>query len=140
MDMSVDLIKIIRRVILSVVCCAVPPQQVTMSGGSGRLMVDDAIRLTCLSSNGNPPANITWYNRSVRLPESRVTSSYRVSELGGFVTQSEVAVTMSGDKQNDVYTCQASNDIGRTVSTSITLSVLCGSPCLHTTVQCWSSG
>ena len=104
---------------------SVPPQRVTISGGTGPLRSGDNVQLTCVSSNSNPRSTITWFARGRQIPDSDVTNTYQVSPLGGFVTRSTVSVTLSHQEHNVIYTCQATNDVGQTVADTVTLSVLC---------------
>ncbi|KAK7106268.1 nephrin-like isoform X2 [Littorina saxatilis] len=101
-----------------------PPQRVTISGGQGPLRAGDTVDLTCVSSNSNPRSTITWFARGRQIPDNDVTNTYQVSPLGGFVTRSEVSVTLSHQEHNVIYTCQATNDVGQTVADTVTLSVL----------------
>ncbi|XP_076438508.1 nephrin-like [Babylonia areolata] len=101
-----------------------PPQRVTISGGSGPLRSGDTVQLSCVSSNSNPRATITWFARGRQIPDTEVTATYEVSTLGGFVTRSRVTVTLSHQEHNVIYTCQATNDVGQTVADTVTLSVL----------------
>lgn len=103
----------------------VPPQRVTISGGDGPLRAGETVTLTCVSSNSNPRAVITWFARGRQIAESDVTQSHEASPLGGFITRSTVSVTLSHQEHNVIYTCQATNDVGQTVADTVTLSVLC---------------
>ncbi|KAL8624534.1 hypothetical protein ACOMHN_005836 [Nucella lapillus] len=102
-----------------------PPQSVTISGAGRRsLRAGDTIRLTCITTNSNPRAAVTWFARGRQIPSRDVTNAHEASPDGGWVTRSRVRVTLSQQDHDVIYTCQATNNIGQTVADTVTLRVL----------------
>lgn len=54
------------------------------------------------------------------------TETYTASPEGGYITRSQVRVSVGHQDHNSVFTCQANNvEFGQTVADTLTLSVLC---------------
>lgn len=98
------------------------PEKVTITGHQNA-KAGDLIALKCESAISNPPAVLSWFSRgrSVTNPGGSVVPSAK----GGFVTTSEVKVTLT-DRENDVvYECHGRNEVlGPTVVDTITLKVM----------------
>ncbi|KAK6173113.1 hypothetical protein SNE40_016632 [Patella caerulea] len=99
-----------------------PPKEVTITGDK-LAKAGETVTLTCVSSNSNPAAVITWFAKGQSLPVA--SSNVEDSPEGGFITRSTVTVSLTNQDHNVIYTCQATNNaLGQTVATTITLSVL----------------
>ncbi|KAL3885782.1 hypothetical protein ACJMK2_025820 [Sinanodonta woodiana] len=98
------------------------PKKVTISGDK-LAKAGEVVTLSCQSANSNPAAAITWFAKGRQLAET--TSRVEESPDGGFITYSEVTVTMTHQDNNIIYSCQATNEqLGQTVAATATLSVL----------------
>ncbi len=52
---------------------------------------------------------------------------------GGFVTKSEISVTLTNKENNVIYQCHGTNDaLGETVVDTVTLTVMCKCKITHT--------
>ncbi|BFZ25572.1 hypothetical protein BsWGS_28611 [Bradybaena similaris] len=102
-----------------------PPASVKISGADEPVQAGKTVPLTCVSSHSNPRATITWFAKNRQLPKSEVIETFSTSPEGGYITRSEVRVTVSHQDHNSVFTCQANNaEFGQTVADTLTLSVL----------------
>lgn len=102
---------------------AVAPAAVNITG---QLLAKagETVTLFCESDISNPAAVITWFAKGRQLP--RISSTVTASPDGGFITKSNVTVTLTDQENNVIYTCQATNEaLGQTVAGAVTLSVLC---------------
>ena len=102
---------------------SVDPVTVNISG-SRTAKVGETVTLTCTTSSSNPPAMITWYHEGAQLTQDMTRTE--TSTNGGYITMSYINVTLTPQKNNSVFTCQAKNTgSGMTVTNTAIVSVLC---------------
>ncbi|KAL4229150.1 Immunoglobulin C1-set domain [Mactra antiquata] len=97
------------------------PKSATITG-TKEAKAGETITLTCTTSNSNPAAVITW------IPErsgTNVRSRTEPSPNGGFITISEIDITLTSSQTTAPYTCSATNHaLGSFVSDTATVGVL----------------
>ncbi|XP_064104227.1 nephrin-like [Macrobrachium nipponense] len=79
-------------------------------------------KLICESSSSLPASSITW--RSGSVTNYGATSMNRPGLYGGQVTRSELEVRALIEDNQRTYICDATNGLGVTVTTNVTLNVL----------------
>ncbi|XP_052273577.1 nephrin-like isoform X3 [Dreissena polymorpha] len=91
--------------------------------GTREAKAGETLTLTCTTSNSNPAAVITWIPQGVGAANSR--SRTEASPDGGFITISDIDITLTGQQTNAIYTCSATNhELGVTVADTATVGVL----------------
>lgn len=92
--------------------------------GTREAKAGETLTLTCTTSNSNPAAIVTW------IPQgsggANIRSRSEASPDGGYITISEIDITLSSSQTTAIYTCSATNtDLGVTVSDTATVGILC---------------
>nr|QRF78293.1 Nephrin [Halicryptus spinulosus] len=83
----------------------------------------NAVNLTCVSSNSNPPAAISWIADGHKVRQQSDTQEE--STDGGYITKSMITLTVAEKRKNVVVYCQAVNSaLGKSTMTTKTLTVL----------------
>ena len=101
----------------------VAPKSVKITGVR-EAKTGETLTLTCTTSNSNPAAVITWIPRGTSLIQDK--SHTEVSPDGGYITISQINVTLTHQQNNAMYTCEALNaDLGVRVSDTAIVGVLC---------------
>ncbi|XP_052804572.1 LOW QUALITY PROTEIN: nephrin-like [Mya arenaria] len=99
-----------------------PPTKATITG-TREAKAGEMLTLTCTTSNSNPAAVVTWIPQGVG--GSDIRSRTEPSPDGGYVTISEIDITLSSTQTNAIYTCSATNNqIGVTVADTAHVGVL----------------
>ncbi|KAK2152414.1 hypothetical protein LSH36_329g02058 [Paralvinella palmiformis] len=99
-----------------------PPKKVMISGQE-HAKAGETIKLKCETSISNPPAVISWFSRG-RLIDSIITST-KPSPKGGFITTSEIEVTLTSNDDQVVYQCNGNNEaLGLGAMDTISLKVV----------------
>ncbi|XP_065200592.1 nephrin-like isoform X2 [Planococcus citri] len=90
--------------------------------GSSEGKVGDEIPLTCSSAPSNPPVELKW---NIGGKDVTNTSFQRVSSLhNGYVTHSNITVTIESDAENVVVICSATSVLGDNKLATHTITVL----------------
>ncbi|WAR05395.1 NPHN-like protein [Mya arenaria] len=85
----------------------IPPTKATITG-TREAKAGEMLTLTCTTSNSNPAAVVTWIPQGVG--GSDIRSRTEPSPDGGYVTISEIDITLSSTQTNAIYTCSATNN------------------------------
>ncbi|XP_042874281.1 nephrin-like [Penaeus japonicus] len=80
--------------------------------------------LTCETSSSLPPSSITWYSKGHKQEGAIV--SHTPGAFGGTVSRSELVVQIEEDDRGRTFTCEATNGLGVTVATNVTVNLLHG--------------
>ena len=102
---------------------AVPPKSVKITG-TKEAKVHEKVTLTCTTTNSNPAANITWIPQGASIVQDY--TRFEPSPDGGYITISQINVTLTHQQSSAIYTCSATNNqLGVTVADTVTVGVLC---------------
>jgi hypothetical protein len=102
---------------------AVAPDKVTITGPT-QAKVGETLKFECVTGNSNPPASIQWLVDGVHKNENFTHKA--TDPNGGWVTRSELSVTISASDRNKMISCYAVNqELGETIVESHMISVLC---------------
>ena len=106
---------------------AVAPKTATITG-TREAKAGETLTLTCTTSNSNPAAIIEWIPRKEN--GANIRSRTEESPDGGYITISEIDITLSNTQTSAIYTCSAENrQLGITIADTATVGVLCKSSC-----------
>lgn len=98
------------------------PKKATITG-TREAKAGETLTLTCTTSNSNPAAVVTWIPQGSSGADIR--SRTEQSPDGGYITISEIDITLSNTQTNAIYTCSAANhQLGITVADTATVGVL----------------
>ncbi|XP_060601091.1 synaptogenesis protein syg-2-like isoform X3 [Ruditapes philippinarum] len=98
------------------------PKTATITG-TREAKAGETLTLTCTTSNSNPEAIIEWIPR--KETGANIRSRTEVSPNGGYITISEIDITLSNTQTSAIYTCSAENrQLGITVADTATVGVL----------------
>ncbi|ROT68373.1 Nephrin [Penaeus vannamei] len=86
--------------------------------------VKEEVTLGCETSPSIPPSTVTWHSGGATL-EGATTKQYP-GKYGGTVTSSELRVRPLADDNGRVFSCNANNGLGVTVSADLVIDVLHG--------------
>ncbi|XP_037789372.1 nephrin-like [Penaeus monodon] len=86
--------------------------------------VKEEVTLGCETSPSIPPSTVTWHSGGATL-EGATTRQYP-GKYGGTVTSSELRVRPLADDNGRVFSCNANNGLGVTVSADLVIDVLHG--------------
>ncbi|XP_042876460.1 basement membrane-specific heparan sulfate proteoglycan core protein-like [Penaeus japonicus] len=86
--------------------------------------VKEEVTLGCETAPSIPPSTVTWHSGGATL-EGAITRQYP-GKYGGTVTSSELRVRPLADDNGRVFSCNANNGLGVTVSADLTIDVLHG--------------
>ncbi|XP_063588836.1 nephrin-like [Penaeus indicus] len=84
--------------------------------------VKEEVTLGCETSPSIPPSTVTWHSGGATL-EGATTKQYP-GKYGGTVTSSELRVRPLADDNGRVFSCNANNGLGVTVSADLVIDVL----------------
>ncbi|XP_064078820.1 nephrin-like isoform X1 [Macrobrachium nipponense] len=101
-----------------------PPWEVSAWVSPAHVDAGQVISLVCESTSSLPPSRVSW--RSGPLMLHGATSSQSPGLYGGTVTKSVLEVRALIEDNGRVFTCDANNGLGTTVTTNVTLNVLHG--------------
>ena len=125
---------VVESHVLSVLYPPEPPTILGYREGSN-LRAGDIIRLTCVSTGGNPPPTLKWYVNEEEIKTgitgpsfgnsaSSTTTSNQVTSLTTS-TQSQLTINLKDSDNGATYSCSASNSAStEPMVTSVTFSVL----------------
>lgn len=98
------------------------PRTATITG-TREAKAGETLTLSCTTSNSNPAAVVTWIPQGSS--GSNIRSRTEVSPDGGYITVSEINITLTNTQTNAIYTCSATNhELGITVADTATVGVL----------------
>ncbi|XP_064104325.1 nephrin-like [Macrobrachium nipponense] len=100
----------------------VPPWEVKAWVSPTNVSAGQVAKLICESSSSLPASSITW--RSGSVTNYGATSMNRPGLYGGQVTRSVLEVRALIEDNQRTYICDATNGLGVTVTTNVTLNVL----------------
>ena len=81
-------------------------------------------KLICESSSSSPPSRLSWWHDNV--PFLGVNETIESGDYGGKTTKIEISLNVSEKSNDDVYTCQANNEVlQKSIHESIRLQVFC---------------
>jgi len=104
--------------------CVVAPSSLKISTRPKELKEGESATLTCETASSNPPAKVTWWRDGISL--SSQSNSTKDGKYDGYKTISTLALDLSSELHNAVYTCQATNPlVRRSEHEAVTLSVTC---------------
>ena len=104
---------------------SVAPSEVKILGHQNA-KAGDTITMSCESSNSNPAALITWFSRGRQLTGEGIVTKTKPSPRGGFISYSNITVTLTNQESKVIYSCHGTNDaLGVTVMATAELSVQC---------------
>ncbi|XP_013380213.1 nephrin isoform X1 [Lingula anatina] len=91
--------------------------------GAANARAGETIMLSCVSSNSNPAAKITWIAKGQQL--SGATERVIEAPEGGYKTYSNLTVPLTDSENDVIYECQATNEaLGQMARADVTLRVL----------------
>lgn len=104
---------------------SVSPSQVTIAGPT-EARVGDSINFQCTTAPSNPAAEIRW---TIDGRQRRNSSSSTIaSNEGGWITISNISITVDANKRTYSLLCQGINTyLSDNVMTTQTLNILCKS-------------
>ncbi|XP_047498515.1 nephrin-like [Penaeus chinensis] len=100
----------------------IPPLDITGWATPSSAEPGQDMTLTCESSSSLPPSTIAWHSQGQRQEGAIV--SHSPGAFGGTVSRSELVVQTDGFDHGRTFTCEATNGLGVTVSTNITVNLL----------------
>lgn len=105
-----------------VVAVQFAPDKVTIDGPS-EAKVGDILEFKCETSNSNPPATVQWVVDGRTVAENFTHTA--TSPNGGWITKSDLTVTIGSNDRNKMVSCYAVNqELGETIVESHMISVL----------------
>lgn len=92
--------------------------------GANQAKVGDTVELTCVTAPSNPPARISWSLNGRPLTNS--TFKTTSSSDGGWVSSSNISLTIDSQSRSFIAVCHALNtELTQNVVGSHTVNVLC---------------
>lgn len=101
----------------------VAPESLDLTGPT-EARVGEILTYSCMTANSNPPATIQWIVGNVT--RQALTTYTKVSPLGGWVTFSNISVSLEPYDRNKIVICSARNsELNEVKTESKMLSVIC---------------